>query len=72
MSLRTFLEEVDTEVLALAPRWNEKTRSLKLGDIVVIMDASAPRGSWPLGRILEVFPDKQGFVRSVKLQTKNN
>lgn len=53
-------------------RWNEKKRSLTPGDIVVIMDPSAPRGSWPLGKILEVFPDKQGLVRSVKLQTKNN
>lgn len=53
-------------------RWNERKRSLTPGDIVVIIDASAPRGSWPLSRILEVFPDKQGLVRSVKLQTKNN
>ena len=49
-------------------RWNEKKRSLKAGDIVVIMDASAPRGSWPLARVLEVFPDRQGLVRSVRLQ----
>lgn len=53
-------------------RWNDKKRSLKTGDIVVVMDASAPRGSWPLARVLEVFPDKQGLVRSVKLQTKSN
>lgn len=53
-------------------KWNERKRSLKAGDIVVIMDSSAPRGSWPLGRVLEVFPDKQGLVRSVRLQTRAN
>lgn len=53
-------------------RWHEKKRSLKTGDIVDIMDASAPRGSWPLARVLEVFPDRQGLVRSVRLQTKSN
>ena len=53
-------------------KWNQKKRSLSRGDIVVVMDSSAPRGSWPLGKILEVFPDKKGHVRSVRLQTKSN
>lgn len=52
-------------------KWNEKRRSLKAGDIVVIMDTSAPRGSWPLARVLEVFYDKQGLVRFVRLQAKS-
>ncbi len=53
-------------------KWNHKKRSLVAGDIVVIMDSSAPRGSWLLGKVLEVFSDKKGLVRSVKLQTKNS
>lgn len=53
-------------------KWNQRKRSLVPGDVVVIMDSSAPRGSWPLGKVLEVFPDKRGLVRSVKLQTKSN
>lgn len=53
-------------------KWNQKKRSLVAGDIVVIMDSSAPRGSWALGKVLEVFPDKCGLVRSVKLQTKTS
>lgn len=52
-------------------KWNDKKRNLAVGDIVVIMDPSAPRGSWPLGRVLEVYPDARGFVRSVKLKTKS-
>lgn len=38
---------------------------------MVVLDASVQRGSSPLGKILEVFPDKQGLVHSVKLQKKN-
>lgn len=53
-------------------KWNQRKRSLVTGDVVVIMDSSAPRGSWLLGKVLEVFADKRGLVRSVKLQTKTN
>ncbi len=53
-------------------KWNQRKRSLTVGDVVVIMDSSAPRGSWPLGKVLEIFPDTTGLVRSVKLQTKNS
>ncbi|XP_020556881.2 uncharacterized protein LOC110014410 [Oryzias latipes] len=53
-------------------KWNQRKRNLLVGDIVVIMDSSAPRGSWLLGKVLEVYSDKRGLVRSVKLQTKSN
>lgn len=53
-------------------KWNEKKRNLTVGDIVAIMDPSAPRGSWPLGRVVEMYPDTHGLVRSVKLKTKSN
>ena len=36
------------------------------------MDPSAPRGSCFLGKLLEIFPDAKGMVRSLKLQTKNS
>ena len=53
-------------------KWNKERRSFVPGDIVMIADAAAPRGSWLLGRVLETFPDKKGLVRSVRLQTKTN
>lgn len=53
-------------------KWNKEQPNLKQGDIVVIMDSTAPRGSWPLARVLETSPDKKGLVRSVRLQTKNS
>ncbi len=46
-------------------KWNKERRDFVPGDIVVIVDSTAPRGSWLMGRVLEVFPDKNGLVRSV-------
>lgn len=53
-------------------KWNKERRSFVPGDIVVIVDSTAPRGSWLMGRVLEVFPDKNGLVRSVRVQTKTS
>ncbi|XP_028279424.1 uncharacterized protein LOC114447399 [Parambassis ranga] len=53
-------------------KWNQSKGNLVPGDIVLLADSSVPRGSWLMERILEVFPDKKGFVRSVHLKTKTN
>lgn len=53
-------------------KWNKKRRNLLPGDIVLVADPGAPRGAWPLGRVLETFSDKRGLVRSVKVKTKTN
>lgn len=31
----------------------------------------SPSKSWPLGKITEVFPDKMGLVRQVKVRTRS-
>lgn len=53
-------------------KWNELKRNLKTGDVVLIADSLAPRNSWMIGRIINVFPDKHGVVRSVEIKTKTN
>ena len=53
-------------------RWSTPGRNFCVGDVVLIVDDTSPRNSWPLGRILETFPDKKGFVRQVKVKTKTN
>ena len=37
-------------------------------DLVLVTDENLPRGQWPLGRILDVFPDEDGQVRTVKVR----
>ena len=53
-------------------KWNRIRRNFEKGDIVIIADTNAPRGSWMLARVLEVMPDSRGLVRSVRLQTKTS
>ena len=53
-------------------KWSAERRSFAPGDIVVVVDPTAPRASWLLGRILETIPDAKGLVRTVRLKTKSN
>lgn len=53
-------------------RWSTPGRNFCVGDVVLIVDDTSPRNSWPLGRIVETFPDKNGLVRQVKVKTKTN
>ena len=42
---------------------------LKKGSVVLVREDNTPRLSWPLGVIVELFPGKDGIVRSVKIKT---
>lgn len=53
-------------------KWNKIRRNFLPGDLVVIVDDSAPRNSWVLGRILKTLPGSKGLVRSVLVQTKTS
>lgn len=51
-------------------KWTAVKKDMNVGDIVMVVDPIAPRGSWPLGRVLESKPDARSLVRSVKIQIK--
>ncbi|XP_032416535.1 uncharacterized protein LOC116718567 isoform X10 [Xiphophorus hellerii] len=53
-------------------KWMRQKRNISPGDIVLIADATAPRGCWQMGRVLAVKADGGGLVRSVQLQTKTS
>ena len=53
-------------------RWNRTRRNFMKGDIVLIVDFNAPRGSWLMARVLETRPGSRGLVRSVLLKTRTN
>ncbi|XP_038073422.1 uncharacterized protein LOC119741653 [Patiria miniata] len=53
-------------------KWSQPSRNIEKGDVVLIVDNSAPRNSWPMGLVQEVFMDKRGHVRSVKVMTKTS
>ena len=52
-------------------KWSKPRRNFMIGDIVLIIDENSPRCSWPLGRVLEIRPNKDGYVRRVSLKTKS-
>lgn len=53
-------------------KWFRTKRNFQLGDIVLIVDDSAPQNSWMIGRVLKTMPDAKGAVRSVSVQTKTS
>ena len=53
-------------------KWNKTKRTFSPGDLVVIVDDTAPRNSWLMGRMLEALPRANGLVRSVIVKTKTN
>ena len=48
------------------------SKNLKFGDLVIIQSENIPMSHWPLGRIIETYPGKDGIVRTVKVKTPNN
>lgn len=53
-------------------KWNQPARNFALGDVVLIVDESAPRGPWLMGRIVKIMVDEHGVVRKVQVKTKTN
>jgi transposase InsO family protein len=51
-------------------KWQTTRANLKQGDVVMVLDEHHVRGSWPLGRILEVQLAPDGLVRSALVKTR--
>ena len=52
-------------------KWKGLKDNLKINDILLLMDENFPRGQWPLARVVEVVPSKDGLVRSTKVKTSS-
>ncbi|KAK2874939.1 hypothetical protein Q8A73_024345 [Channa argus] len=53
-------------------KWTHAKRNFVPGDIVLIVDESAPRNSWVIGRIIHAIQDERGLVRQVRIKTRTN
>lgn len=53
-------------------KWASTKRNFVVGDIVLIVDETAPRNSWVMGKVVLTFPDKRGLVRRLQIKTKTN
>ena len=55
-------------MLNTRPEWTKVIENLKEEDVVLVLDQNLPRGQWPLGRIVETYPGKDGHSRVAKVQ----
>ena len=53
-------------------KWMRASRCFAEGDIVLIVDDTAPRNSWILGKIIEAVPDQYGLVCQIRIKTKTS
>jgi len=49
-------------------KWQKEQKDVKVTDVVLVVAPDTPRGQWPLGRVLAVFPGKDKHVRAVKVR----
>ncbi|XP_044573752.1 uncharacterized protein LOC123257853 [Drosophila ananassae] len=45
------------------PKWMNKSVNMAKDDIVLLKDSHTPPAAWPLGRVIETYPGKDGMVR---------
>ena len=54
--------------IARRSKWHKDTENVTVGDLVLILTPDTPRGQWPMGRIVETFPGKDGKVRTARVR----
>ena len=48
--------------------WFQTHRHIKVRDVMFVISPDTSRGNWPLGGVLETYPEQDGHVRVVKIQ----
>lgn len=54
--------------LRLNPR-SASRENIQIGDIVIIVDGTMPRGTWPKGEVTKTFPGPDGITRVTEVRT---
>jgi hypothetical protein len=52
-------------------KWYHPQDDLQVGDVVLVMATDTPRGKWPIGRVVQVFPGPDGRVRTADVKTSS-
>ena len=56
--------------LIVQPKWHSQKRNMRKGDVVLMRDVNAIRGSWQIGRVLDAHFSSENLVRHVNVQYK--
>jgi hypothetical protein len=70
-----FWQRFQKEIVPLlSPRskWFQREENLKVGDHVLEIDETSPRGQWKMARISAIYPSKDSFVRHVDITDSKN
>ena len=59
-------------ILQLRRNWLQPKRNFQVGDVVLILGEKTPRKNWPMGRIVQTYPGKDGLVRSAQIKTSSS
>lgn len=52
-------------------KWTQQTENITIGALALLIDELSPPTKWSLGRIVEIYPGKDGLVRVAALKTKS-
>lgn len=53
------------------PKWRDNISNVKLGNLVILKEDNTPPMSWPMARIVKLFPGHDGKIRAVEVRTSN-
>ena len=53
-------------------KWKVEQDDVQIGEVVLVIAPDTPRGKWPLGKVIEVYPGSDDHVRAVKVQVGRN
>ena len=72
--LRSYLNKWDVirnRELRDLTKWQNPEENIKVGELVQILDRPT-LGGFAIGRVIELYPDEQGLIRSIKLEYSHN
>ena len=63
-----FLKGEYLNYLQVRQKWQQTQRDAKVSDVVLIKGEDTFRNDWCRGRVVEVYPSRDGHIRRVKLK----
>ena len=58
--------------LTVRNKWHKEEPPLQVGDVVLVSEDNVCRGKWPLARVAEVHPGRDGLVRTATVRTEKS
>uniref|UniRef100_A0A5S6QTZ0 Integrase catalytic domain-containing protein n=1 Tax=Trichuris muris TaxID=70415 RepID=A0A5S6QTZ0_TRIMR len=52
-------------------KWTSQNQDIQVDDVVLVVEPTYPRGHWPIGRVVQVFPGRNGRVRAASVRMKD-